>query len=92
MKTKRFNPIEMLHSDQEIAEFLAEAYNNDDPAEFVAALGFLVEHKGVAEISDATGLNRESLYKVVRGDVQPKWDTVHRLMRAGGVKLTVDAA
>ena len=91
MKTKTFNPIEMLHSDEEIAEFLADAYNNDDPAEFIAALGFVIKHKGVAEISDMTGLNRESLYKVVRGSVQPKWDTVHRLLKALGVKLTVAA-
>ena len=50
----------MLHFDAEIAELLAEAYEDEDSAIFVAALGQVVKHIGVAKIAEETGLNRES--------------------------------
>ena len=90
-KTRAFNPIEMLHTDAEVSEYLAEAYLDDDPAVFTVALGFVVKHKGVAQMAEKTGLNRESLYKAISGKTQPKWDTVHRLLKALGVKLVVAA-
>ena len=62
-----------------------------DPAVFIVALGYAIKHKGVAQVAEAAGLNRESLYKVINGKVQPKWDTIHRLMRALGVHLSVAA-
>ncbi|MEE8057194.1 MAG: addiction module antidote protein [Pseudomonadales bacterium] len=86
MKPKPFNPIEMLHTDAEISEYLAEAYQDDDPATFITALGFVVKHKGVAKIAEDTGLNRESLYTAFDG--QPRWDTVQRLLKVLGIRLT----
>ena len=91
MKPHAFNPTEMLQSDEEIAAFLAEAYADDDPATFVTALGDVVKLKGVAKMAEETGLNRESLYKAFSGQAQPKWDTVHRLLKAIGVRLEVAA-
>ena len=31
MKTRPFNPIEMLHTDEEITQWLADAHKNEDP-------------------------------------------------------------
>ncbi|WP_448217303.1 addiction module antidote protein [Endozoicomonas sp. 2B-B] len=91
LKLEPFNPVEMLETDDEIAHFLAEAYLDDDPAVFVLALGDVVKKKGVAQLARQTGLSRESLYKTFNGRVQPRWDTVHRLLKSLGVKLTVTA-
>ena len=63
----------------------------DDPAVFIVALGHVVKHKGLAQLAEDTGLNRESLYKTFNGKVQPKWDTVHRLMKAIKVELAIAA-
>ncbi|WP_257282692.1 addiction module antidote protein [Endozoicomonas sp. SESOKO1] len=90
LKLKPFNPVAMLQDD-EIADYLTEAYLDEDPQVFIIALGDVVKHKGVAEMARQTGLNRENLYKTFNGKVQPKWDTVHRLLKALGVKLTVAA-
>lgn len=90
LKLTPLNPVEMLRDD-EIASFLTEAYQDDDPAVFIIALGDVVKHRGVAELARQTGLNRESLYKAFNGKVQPRWDTVHRLLKALGVKLAVAA-
>ena len=91
MKPHDFNPAGMLQSDEEIAAFLAEAYADDDPAAFVTALCDVVKLKGVAKMAEETGLNRESLYKTFSDQAQPKWDTVHRLLKAIGVRLEVAA-
>jgi probable addiction module antidote protein len=90
-KLTEYNPFEHLLTDGELPEYLTNAYEDEDPAVFVIALGHAIKHKGVAQVAEAAGLNRESLYKVINGKVQPKWDTIHRLMHALGVHLTVAA-
>lgn len=94
MKTTKitpFNPIDFLKDNEEIAEYLTEAYRDDNPAVFIVALGHVVKHKGLAQLAEETGLNRESLYKTFNGKVQPKWDTVHRLLKAMKVELEIAA-
>ena len=91
IKTTPFNPITFLKTDDEISEFLTEAYKDEDPAVFIVALGHVARHRGIAKLAEETGLNRESLYKTFNGKVQPKWDTVHRLLKAMKVELAVAA-
>ena len=88
-KLTPFNPVDLLQGEDEIAEFLSEAYLDDDPNVFIIALGHVAKHRGISTLAKETGLNRESLYKTFNGKVQPKWDTVHRLLRALKVKLAV---
>lgn len=90
-KTRLFNPVEYLQSDAEIAHYLTEAYEDQDPAVFIIALGHVVRSKGVSTMADKTGLNRESLYKAFSGKAQPKWDTVHKLLHALGIHMTAAA-
>jgi probable addiction module antidote protein len=91
IKTTPFNPIAFLKSDDEISEYLTEAYRDEDPAVFIVALGHVARHRGIAKLAEETGLNRESLYKTFNGKVQPKWDTVHRLLKAMKVELAIAA-
>ena len=91
IETTPFNPMDFLKTDDEIATYLTEAYRDDDPAVFIVALGHVVKQKGFAQLAEDTGLNRESLYKTFNGKVQPKWDTVHRLLKAMKVELAIAA-
>lgn len=91
VKTKPFNPFDYLETQSEIDAYLLECFQDDDPQLFIAALGHLAKHYGMAEVAKASGLNRESLYKAFNGKTQPKWDTVHRLMKVLHVDLTVAA-
>jgi len=90
-KTSLFNPVEYLQSDAEIASYLTEAYEDENPAVFIVALGHVVRSKGVSNMAEKTGLNRESLYKAFSGKAQPKWDTVHKLLHALGIHMTAAA-
>ncbi len=88
---KSFNPFEYFETQEEMNAYLAECFADDNPNVFVSALGHLAKHHGMSEVAKATGLNRESLYKTFSGKVQPKWDTVARVMRALHVDMTVAA-
>ena len=41
----------------------------------------------MTETAKASGLSREALYRALRADAQPRFDTVSRVCAALGVKL-----
>ena len=43
--------------------------------------------RGMTEIAKAIGIAREALYKALRSDAQPRFDTIDRACHALGVKL-----
>jgi probable addiction module antidote protein len=88
-ETTPFNPVDYLESEEEIAQYLNDAYQDDDPRMFMIALGNVTKAKGVAQIARKTGLNRESLYKVFSGQSSPQWSTVQSVMKALGCHLTI---
>lgn len=88
-KLTSFNPADFLQGEDEIAEYLTEAYLDEDPNVFIIALGHVARNKGISALAKETGLNRESLYKTFSGKIQPKWDTIHRLLHALKVRLAV---
>ena len=49
MKTRSFNPVEMLHSDEEVSQWLSEAYDDEDSAILVAVIGNLAKYEKLSE-------------------------------------------
>lgn len=81
-KLKDFNPFDYIETQEDIQLFLEECLSDDDPNTFIEALGFLIKKHGVSEIARESGLNRESLYKVINGKSKPQWETVFKVFRA----------
>jgi len=52
-------------------------------------LGHIAKTKGMANLAKITGLNRESLYKALSGETQPRWDTVQKIIK--GLKINIKA-
>jgi probable addiction module antidote protein len=75
-----------------MAVFLSEALETGDTALIAAALGVVARAKGMREISEQTGLSRESLYKALRTDGNPELATTLKVVRALGMKLRAQAA
>lgn len=90
-ETKAYNPFDHLLDEADLGEYLTQAFMDDDPAVFVTALGHVAKHKGIAQLAEETGLNRESLYKALSGKTQPKWDTVQRIIKALHMNVRVAA-
>ena len=83
-----FDMAEHLDSDQAIAEYLTIVLEENDPSEWTQALGTIARARGMTEVAKAAGLSREALYKALRPDSQPRFDTIARVCRALGLKLT----
>ena len=87
-----FDMAEHLDSDQAIAEYLTIVMEENDPSELTAALGTIARARGMAEVARASGLTREALYKALRPNSQPRFDTIARVCTALGVKLVAQVA
>lgn len=83
-----FDAARYLDSDEAIAAYLTDILAVNDPALLAAALGDIARARGMSEIAKASGLTREALYKALRPDSQPRFDTINRVCAALGVRLT----
>ena len=82
-----FDITEHLEDDQAIAEYLTIVLEENDPAAFAQALGTAARARGMTDIAKASGIAREALYKALRADAQPRFETINRVCHALGVKL-----
>lgn len=86
-----FDMTEHLPDEQAIAEYLTVVLEENDPAALADALGTIARARGMTEIAKASGITREALYRALRPDAQPRFDTVSRVCAALGVKLVAQA-
>lgn len=86
-----FDAAPYLDSEESIAAYLTDILAANDPALLAAALGDIARARGMSEIAKASGITREALYKALRPDAQPRFDTVSRVCSALGVKLVAQA-
>ena len=83
-----FDMARYFKTDADVAEYLRQVLEEGDSGELAAALGHIAKARGMTEIAKASGITREALYKALRPNSQPRLDTVQRVCRALGVKLT----
>ncbi len=91
MKTKPFDIADYLDSPDLIAAYLEECLEDDDPRVFLVALGDVARARGMTDIARLTGLGRQSLYKAFKGQAEPKFDTVVKVLKALDIRLAVAA-
>jgi len=88
LKTTPFVLAEYLDSEEMIQEYFAQVLENGDSDEIVDALGHIARARGMADLAAKTGLGRESLYKTFAAGSMPRFDTIWRVMRALGLRIT----
>ncbi|MDO9142886.1 addiction module antidote protein [Rhodoferax sp.] len=87
-----FDMAEHLKTDEDIANYLTLALQDDDPSELTHALGMIARARGMTEVAKISGLTREALYKALRPNSQPRFDTISRVCIALGVRLVAQAS
>ncbi len=87
-----FDMAEHLPDDEAIAQYLTLVLEENDPAELNHALGVIARARGMTEVAKASGLTREALYKALRPNAHPRFDTIARVCAALGVKLVAQPA
>src|SRR5471032_1470474 len=83
----KFDTARYLDSEATIAAYLTDILEANNAALLAAALGNIARARGMTEIARSAGITREALYKALRPDSAPRFDTVSRVCAALGVRL-----
>ncbi len=86
--------IRRIRKDPEFAaEYLKAALEDgDDPRVLLIALRHVAQAQGIAKIAKAAGVERESLYRALSANGNPRLSTLYAVAKAVGLKLTLHAA
>jgi len=87
-----FDAARYLTDDDAVAEYMNAVLETGDSDLLLMALGDVARARGMAQVAKDTGLGRESLYKALAPGAKPRFDTVLKVARALGVKLTAQTA
>jgi probable addiction module antidote protein len=86
-----FDMAEHLPDEQSVSEYLTIVLEENDPAALAQALGTIARARGMTEIAAKSGLAREALYKALRPNSQPRFETISKVCHALGVKLVAQS-
>ena len=92
LKTLPFDPADYLAGPEDQAELLSDALATGDAAYVANALGTIARARGRSDVARVAGVTREALYKALRPNAQPRFETVSRVCAALGVKLVAQPA
>ena len=84
-----FDAAKYLTDDEAVAEYMNAVLEAGDPDLLLLALSDVARARGMAQVAKDAGLGRESLYKALAPGSKPRFDTIMRVARALGVRLTV---
>ena len=87
VKTTKRDPVDYLKTDEDMANYLEAAIEDNDPALISAALGDIARAKGMSQVARKAGLGRESLYKALSPNGNPEFATILKVVKALGLRL-----
>ena len=88
VKLLPFDAARYLNDDAAIAEYMTAVLETDDSDLLLLALSDIARARGMAQVAKDAGLGRESLYKALAPGAKPRFDTILKVARALGVRLT----
>lgn len=86
-----FDMAEYLKTEEDIAAYLTQVIEEGDASELAHALGIAARARGMSQIAEQSGLTREALYRALRPNAHPRFDTINRVCAALGVRLVAQA-
>jgi len=87
-KLSTYDPASALIDNEEIAVFMADAFETGDVTHIANALGIVARAKGMAKIAADTGLSREQLYRSFSEKGNPTLKTTLAVMKSLGITLS----
>ena len=92
VKATKFDPAEYLDTPKRIAAYLEAVFEDGDPALIVESVGIVAKARGMSRIALESGLSRESLYRALSGEGRPEFATIAKVVKAMGLRLSVEPA
>jgi probable addiction module antidote protein len=87
MKTTIFDISEILDDEEMIAEYLSAVIEENDTRLLLKAIGHIAKARGMSKIATDSGLGRESLYKALDENAQPRFETIMKVLGAINIKM-----
>jgi probable addiction module antidote protein len=84
-----FDPNDLRDNPLNIAAYLNKAFAADDFSIILKALNEVMRAQNVSALARATGLRRDRLYKTFRGDIEPDFSRVLKLLEGFDVQITI---
>ena len=84
-----FDMAQYLKSEEDIAAYLSMVIADGDTSELAYALGVAAKARGMSEVAKKAGITREALYRALRSNASPRFDTINKVCQALGVRLEV---
>lgn len=91
VETTPYDSAALLATREDVAAYLEAIFEDGDPALITHALGVVARAEGMTEVARQIGMSRASLYKALSAEGRPEFETVLKVVRALGLKLTVAA-
>jgi probable addiction module antidote protein len=88
LKTAPFDAAEILDTEEAIEEFVAAAFETEDPGFIAKALGTVARARNMSKLAEEIGMSRPALYRALSGKGNPEFATITKVMRALGLKMT----
>jgi probable addiction module antidote protein len=89
-KSYRDSLLESLQDPAEAAAYLDAALEDEDSQVFLLALRDVAEARGIGRVATEADLNRESLYRMLSEEGNPRLSSLDALLRALGLRLAVE--
>ncbi len=83
-----FDAARYLTDEAAIAEYVTAVLETENTDLLLMALSDVARAKGMAQVAKDSGLGRESLYKALAPGAKPRLDTILKVARALGVRLS----
>jgi len=84
-----FDITQYLDSKEAIAEYLSQVLQDGDNQELIRAIGYIAKAKGMSKVAKETKLSRESLYKALKSDAKPRFETILKVIDSLDLQLLV---
>jgi probable addiction module antidote protein len=85
----KYEAADYLRTEEALVAFVNEFLADSDATMFAEAILVACKAKGMAEVAGKAGIARESLYKALRPQSQPRFDTILKVLHAIGLRLVV---
>lgn len=91
IETRPWDVAEHLRDEEDIRLYIEAAQEEapNDAAFLAKVLGDVARARNISQLARETGITRETLYKVTRGEGNPTLDTISKLANALGFRLTL---
>lgn len=88
LKTNEFDASKYLSSEEAIQEFLAAAFEGNDPVHIAKAIGVVAKARNMSELAREVGMTRAALYRAFNGETSPEFATIMKILGALGVSIS----